>query len=177
MARLFRAASAQGALLLAGLLFWTTSVSSKDSEYMKQAKAVVGFRFRGELAKNEVSPVPESKLPKSLHHIVFGVDGMLYASSFATSEVFSASLDERGVWRWFRVVGAGTGVDGPTGIAVDEQLRLLVSSFGTDQILRYDSVTGKLVDIVVNDEDGHMDWYVCICVFLLVCVYCVGVGV
>ena len=101
--------------------------------------------------------VPESKLPKSIHHVILGLDGLLYASSFPTSEVFSALLDDRGKWRWFRVVGPGTGVDGPTGMALDRQLRLLVASFGTDQILRYDSVTGKLLDIFINDDEGHMD--------------------
>ena len=194
------------ALALALLMQAPQGASGKDSAYMQQAKAVVGFRFRGELAQNEIIPVSESKLPESLHHIVFGgvyasaclcvrecvcacvracvraslslslslslhacahvcvrawrgvacimcacvwsctyhwrawlpgADGLLYASSFLTSEVFSASMDnESGKWRWFRVVGRGTGVDGPTGMAVDPQLRLLVASFGTDQILR-----------------------------------------
>ena len=97
------------------LLLHAPSANSKDSAYMAQAKAVVGFRFQGQLANNEVVLLPESKLPKSLHHVVLGLDGLLYASSFISSEVYSASLDERGVWRWWRVVGAGTGVDGPTG--------------------------------------------------------------
>ena len=151
------ARKARPALVLVALLR-APHASGKDSAYMTQAKAVVGFRFRGELAKNEVVLVAESKLPKSLHHIVFGVDGLLYASSFITSEVYSAWMDsESGKLRWFRVVGHGTGVDGPTGMAVDSQQRLLVASFGTDQILRYDTVTGKMMDIFINDDEGHMD--------------------
>ena len=67
-------------------------------------------------------------------------DGMLYASSFITSEVYGALLDESTHhWRWFRVVskgGGGVGLDGPTGLAVDDDLRLYVASFATDQIFR-----------------------------------------
>ena len=152
------ARKARPALVLVALLRAPHVASGKDSAYIAQAKAVIGFRFRGELAKNEVVPVAESKLPKSLHHIVFGLDGLLYASSFITSEVYSAWMDsESGKLRWFRVVGHGTGVDGPTGMAVDSQQRLLVASFGTDQILRYDTVTGKMMDIFINDDEGHMD--------------------
>jgi len=157
-------------LLLALLLLLDApllGVGSKDSPYMKDAKAVLAFTFRGEVAKNEIVPVPDEKLPRSLHHIVFGPDGLLYASSFMSSEVFSASMDDKGKWHWFRVVGYGTGsriggrtygpVDGPTGLAVDSRLRLMVASFGTDQIVRYNSVTGKFIDIFINDEEGHMD--------------------
>ena len=71
--------------------------------------------------------------------------------------MFAASVDDLGKTRWFRVVGHGTGVDGPTGLAVDSHLRLFVASFGTDQILRYDSVTGKLIDVFINDDEGRMD--------------------
>jgi hypothetical protein len=74
--------------LLLVILHMLVAARGRDSEYVTQAKAVVGFRFRGELAKNEVVPVEASHLPQSLHHIVFGIDGLLYASSFLTSEVF-----------------------------------------------------------------------------------------
>ncbi|EKX53808.1 hypothetical protein GUITHDRAFT_132857 [Guillardia theta CCMP2712] len=107
--------------------------------------------------KNQIVPVPESSVPNSLHHVLLGVDGMLYASSFITNEVYRAVVDERGAWQWFRVVSKGTGVDGPTGLAVDKDLRLYVASFGTDQILRYDTVTGSLIDIFINDEEGKLD--------------------
>lgn len=138
------------------LLHAALATGAGDSEYMAQAQAVVGFRFRRPTA-NEIVRVDASRLPQSIHHIVLGLDGLLYASSFLTSEVFSAFMDDAGRWQWSRVVGPGTGVDGPTGMALDAKLRLLVASFGTDQVLRYDSVTGKFVDILINDEEGYMD--------------------
>ena len=61
---------------------------------------------------------------------------MIYASSFATNEVYRAAQDGRNGWQWARVVGRGAGLDGPTGLHLDEDMRLYVASFGTDQILR-----------------------------------------
>ncbi len=63
-------------------------------------------------------------------------DGMIYASSFATNEVYRAAQDGRNGWQWARVVGRGAGIDGPTGLHLDDNMRLYVASFGTDQILR-----------------------------------------
>ena len=87
---------------------------------------------------NKAVEVDASDIPRSVHHTVVGRDGMIYASSFLSNEVFSGIPDEKGMWRWVRVVGKTGGPDGPTGIALDEQLRLYVASFGTDQIMRYD---------------------------------------
>jgi len=36
-------------------------------------------------------------------------------------------------------------------------MRLYVASFGTDQILRFDGVTGAAVDVVINDDEGRLD--------------------
>jgi hypothetical protein len=104
-----------------------------------------------------VTPVPADQLPRSFHHVIQGRDGALYASSFLTNEVFRAAPDEKGANRWVLVVGRGQGLDGPTGLALDEQSSLYVSSFGTDQILRFNSVTGDAVDVFVNDEEGKLD--------------------
>mmetsp|Transcript_72188 Transcript_72188/g.150818 ORF Transcript_72188/g.150818 Transcript_72188/m.150818 type:complete len:246 (-) Transcript_72188:17-754(-) len=86
---------------------------------------------------------------------------MLYASSFVTSEVYGAMVDDTGShWRWFRVVGpggGGVGLDGATGLAVDDKLRIYVASFATDQVFRYDSVTGEFVDIFINDDHNRID--------------------
>ena len=89
------------------VLHLLVAARGRDSEYVTQAKAVVGFRFRGELAKNEVVPVEASHLPQSLHHIVFGIDGLLYASSFLTSEVFRyRGVCGRGCLRFFLLTAA-----------------------------------------------------------------------
>jgi len=110
---------------------------------------------------NRVEEVSHDSFPRSLHHLTIGRDGMLYASSFVTSEVYAAMLDDSGHhWRWFRVVsrgGGGVGLDGATGIAVDDDLRLYVASFATDQVFRYNSVTGEYLDLFINDEHHHLD--------------------
>jgi hypothetical protein len=63
-------------------------------------------------------------------------DGMIYASSFSTNEVYRGDRDGRMGWQWSRVVSRGVGLDGPTGLHLDDSLRLYVASFGTDQIFR-----------------------------------------
>ena len=68
-------------LVLFGMLRVPTCCGSRQS-FLAESKTIIGFRFRGELARNEKMPVGESRLPQSLHHLVFGCDGLLYASSF-----------------------------------------------------------------------------------------------
>ena len=61
---------------------------------------------------------------------------MIYASSFVTNEVFRAAHDGRSSWQWARVVSRSAGIDGPTGLHLDDSMRLYVASFGTDQVFR-----------------------------------------
>eukprot|EP00960_Hanusia_phi_P006424 184143-Hanusia_phi.AAC.1 len=151
-----RARASQTAICLVVLSLLWTSRASTHGKKKTNSIPFMSLTFKRNV-KNQIVPVSESTVPTSLHHLVLGVDGMLYASSFITNEVYRAVIDERGAWQWFRVIGKGTGVDGPTGMAVDKDLRLYVASFGTDQIVRYDTVTGKLVDIFINDEEGKLD--------------------
>ena len=70
-------------LVLFGMLRVPTCCGSQQS-FLAESKTIIGFRFRGALARNEKMPVGESRLPQSLHHLVFGCDGLLYASSFVS---------------------------------------------------------------------------------------------
>ena len=62
------------------------------------------------------------------------------------------------------------GLDGPTGVAIGSDGNVYVSSFLTDEVIRYDGVTGELIDVFVSagagglsgprglafDADGHL---------------------
>lgn len=153
-----RTISRSAVYLLASLLLVLSFLSGTRGSYMH----LFDFKVKDTTVNsNRVEEVSHDSFPRSLHHLTIGRDGMLYASSFVTSEVYAAMLDDSGHhWRWFRVVsrgGGGVGLDGATGIAVDDDLRLYVASFATDQVFRYNSVTGEYLDLFINDEHHHLD--------------------
>eukprot|EP00287_Rhodomonas_sp_CCMP768_P002144 CAMPEP_0196737062 /NCGR_PEP_ID=MMETSP1091-20130531/14910_1 /TAXON_ID=302021 /ORGANISM="Rhodomonas sp., Strain CCMP768" /LENGTH=101 /DNA_ID=CAMNT_0042080865 /DNA_START=9 /DNA_END=311 /DNA_ORIENTATION=+ len=86
---------------LVALGFIVKAQTSSLGSYMH----LFDFKVKDTMPSNEVIEVTDDSLPRSLHHLAFGRDGMLYASSFVTSEVYGGFQDETGQhWRWFRVV-------------------------------------------------------------------------
>ena len=62
------------------------------------APLIEAIRITG-IHENKITPVSHEQVPKSLHHLIVGWDGMLYASSFNSNEVFRAVRAD-GVWHW-----------------------------------------------------------------------------
>ena len=87
--------------------------------------------------------------------IVFGPDGNLYASSFATNEVLRYD-GQTGAFLNVFVSPMSGGLRSPTGLVFGPDGHLYVSSARTDAILRYDGRTGAFLETFVIPGSGGL---------------------
>ncbi|MCO8121379.1 DUF4347 domain-containing protein, partial [Stieleria sp. TO1_6] len=88
--------------------------------------------------------------------ILFGPDGMLYASSYLSDNVQRFDPVTGTLINEFVAAGSG-GLDRATGIAFGPDGNLYVASYNTDSILRYDGTTGAFIDEFVASGSGGLD--------------------
>ncbi|MBW4485909.1 MAG: PEP-CTERM sorting domain-containing protein [Tildeniella torsiva UHER 1998/13D] len=100
--------------------------------------------FRGEL-------IPDNGLLDSPDTFVYGPDGNLYISSGTTPEN-SAILRFTPKGEFIDVFASGNGLFRPYGVAFGTDGDLYVSSFLSDEILRYDGTTGAFIDVFASRQ-------------------------
>ncbi|MEM9909010.1 MAG: PEP-CTERM sorting domain-containing protein [Cyanobacteria bacterium P01_D01_bin.44] len=141
--------------LLTGSLFALAAIATPTSAAVlignTSGNNIVEFdEETGDFLGEFISPFDDFVSPDTL---IYGPDGDLYVSSGTT-------LDTSAVYRFDADTGAlveqfatGGGLFRPYGLAFGPDGLLYVSSFLSDQILRYDGVTGDFVDVFA-ERDG-----------------------
>ena len=79
-------------------------------------------------------------------------DDTIYVTSFTLNHVVRLRMTSRTAAQ-YKVFVRGAELDGPIGMAIDDERHLYVASFTNDHILRVHADTGELLGIFGNDEE------------------------
>jgi outer membrane protein assembly factor BamB len=86
-----------------------------------------------------------SGYPPRINDITFGPDGDLYGSVFDPDFVFRVDGTTGG--DPIDIIGAGSPLNGPAGLAFGADGNLYVGSYHTHQVLRFNGATGAFIDV------------------------------
>ena len=103
----------------------------------------------GDFLGEFISPFEGFESPDTL---AYGPDRNLYISSGNTPETSAIYRFDSQTGKLIDKFASGNGLFRPYGLAFGPDGLLYVSSFRSDEILRYDGVTGKFVDVFLLSE-------------------------